>query len=168
MMNFMFTFKGLESSEAIKNYAQKKFLKLEKYFEGPVEVQVLFKREKFREIVEVIMGGDGEHLVVKEETEDIYSSIDFAYESLEKQIKKLKEKRREFRGEKVSEEISEEPEEGYLIKQVDLVPMSTEEAYLWFKKSKDNFFVFYNTDYQKVCIFCTEKNRPLLIVPEFK
>lgn len=167
MMNFIFTFKGLESSEAIKNYAQKKFLRLEKYFEGPVEAQVLFKREKFREIVEVIMTGDGEQLVVKEETEDIYSSIDFAYESLEKQVKKLKEKRREFRGEKISESISETPEEAYFVKRIDIVPMSTEEAYLWFKKSKDSFLIFYNLDYQKVCIFCKEKDKPLLIIPEF-
>ncbi len=167
MVNFIFTFKGLESSEAIKNYAQKKFSKLEKYFEGPVEAQVIFKREKFREIVEVIMTGDGEQLVVKEETEDIYSSIDFAYESLEKQIKKLKEKKKEFRGERITEITSETPEETYLVKRVEITPMSTEEAYHWFKKSKDNFLVFYNVDYQKVCIFCKEKDKPLLIIPEF-
>lgn len=167
MINFMFTFKGLESSEAIKRYAQKKFLKLEKYFEGPVEVHVVFKREKFREIVEVIMTGDGDQLIVKEETEDIYTSIDFAYESLEKQIKKIKEKKKEFKGERISEETSEEPEEKYLIKKIDIVPMSTEEAYFWFKKSKDSFFIFYNVDYQKICIFCTEKDKPLLIIPEF-
>jgi hypothetical protein len=65
-MEFHFTFKGMDSSPAIAEYAEKKFSKLEKYFYGPVHAQVLFKREKFREICEVILTGDGERIVVKE------------------------------------------------------------------------------------------------------
>ncbi|MFN4132277.1 MAG: HPF/RaiA family ribosome-associated protein, partial [Caldimicrobium sp.] len=72
MIEFNFTFKGMDSSPAIAQYAEKKFAKLEKYFYGPVQVQVIFRREKFREIAEVVLKGDGETIVVKEETDDIY------------------------------------------------------------------------------------------------
>ena len=49
MINFHFTFKGIDSSDAIKKYAEKKFKKFEKYFFGPISAQIVFKREKFRD-----------------------------------------------------------------------------------------------------------------------
>ncbi|PMP67706.1 MAG: ribosomal subunit interface protein [Thermodesulfobacterium geofontis] len=166
MIEFNFTFKGMDSSEAIKNYAEKKFKKFEKYFEGLVNVQVVFKREKFRELVEVIVSGDGENIVAKEETSDIYEAIDLAYETLEKQIKKFKEKRKEFRKGKTVEMVSPELEKAYIIQTVKINPMSTQEALEWFEKNKDNFMLFYNTDYDKVCLIYSEKDKPVIVVPE--
>lgn len=166
MIEFNFTFKGMDSSEAIKNYAEKKFKKFEKYFEGPVNVQVIFKREKFRELVEVIVSGDGENIVAKEETSDIYEAIDLAYETLEKQIKKFKEKRKEFRKGKTVEMVSPELEEAYIIQTVKINPMSTQEALEWFEKNKDSFMLFYNTDYDKVCLIYSEKDKPIIVIPE--
>ncbi len=164
-MEFTFTFKGLESSDAIKQYAEKKFSRLEKYFYGPVNVQVVFRREKFRELVEVIMSGDGEKIIAKEETTDIYEAIDLAYETLEKQVKKMKEKRKGFKKEKLSlEEVRSE--ETYTLKTVEVNPMSTEEALQWFEKNQDTFMLFYNTDYEKICLIYREKNKPVVVVPE--
>jgi len=167
MMEFSFTFKGMDSSEAIKNYAKKKFSKFEKYFTGPVNVQVVLKREKFREIVEVIINGDGENIIAKEETSDIYEAIDLAYETLEKQIKKIKEKRKEFRKSKEVETGLPETEEKYIIKSVKIDPMSTQEALEWFEKNKNSFMLFYNTDYKKICLIYSEGEKSVIVVPEF-
>jgi putative sigma-54 modulation protein len=165
MMEFTFTFKGLESSEALKQYAEKKFSRLEKYFYGPVNVQVVFRREKFRELVEVIMSGDGEKIIAKEETTDIYEAIDLAYETLEKQVKKKKAKRKGFKKEKLTlEEVRSE--KIYTLKTVEVNPMSTEEALQWFEKNQDTFMLFYNTDYEKICLIYMEKNKPVVVVPE--
>jgi putative sigma-54 modulation protein len=166
MIEFNFTFKGMDSSEAIKNYAEKKFKKFKKYFEGPVNIQVVFKREKFRELVEVIVSGDGENIIAKEETSDIYEAIDLAYETLEKQVKKFKEKRKEFRKSKTIETGSPTLEEGYTVKTIKINPMSTQEALEWFEKNKDSFVLFYNTDYEKICLIYSEKNKPIIVVPE--
>lgn len=166
MINFHFTFKGIDSSDAIKKYAEKKFKKFEKYFFGPISVQIVFKREKFREIVEVILTGDGEQIIAKEETPDIYEGIDLAYETLEKQIKKFKEKRKEFRKTKNIEEMPSEVEEKYIIKTVEITPMSTQEALEWFERNKDSFMLFYNTDYEKVCLIYSEGEKSIIIVPE--
>jgi putative sigma-54 modulation protein len=166
MIEFNFTFKGMDPSEAIKNYAEKKFRKFEKYFEGPVNIQVIFKREKFRELVEVIVSGDGENIIAKEETSDIYEAIDLAYETLEKQIKKFKEKRKEFRKRAVETVSPILEEESYTIKTVKINPMSTQEALEWFEKNKDSFMLFYNTDYEKVCLIYLEKDKPVIVVPE--
>ncbi len=166
MIDFNFTFKGIESSEAIKNYAERKFRKFEKYFDGPVNVQIVFKREKFREIVEVIINGDGEQIVTKEETSDIYEAIDLAYESLEKQVKRFKEKKKEFKKIKNVEPVLSELEEKYEIRTIEVNPMTTQEALEWFEKSKDSFLLFYNTDFEKICLIYLEGEKPVVVIPE--
>ncbi len=166
MIDFNFTFKGIESSEAIKNYAERKFRKFEKYFDSPVNVQILFKREKFREIVEVIINGDGEQLIAKEETSDIYEAIDLAYESLEKQVKKFKERKKEFKKLRTSEIIPFELEEKYSVRTVEVTPMTTQEALEWFEKNKDNFLLFYNTDFERICLIYLEGEKSVVVIPE--
>ncbi|RKX59312.1 MAG: ribosome-associated translation inhibitor RaiA [Thermodesulfobacteriota bacterium] len=167
MMDFIFTFRGMESSNAIKQYAEKKFRRFEKYFIGPVEVQIVFKREKFREIVEVVITGDGQKIIAKEETSDIYEAIDLVHDSVEKQIKKIKEKRKGFRKSRESQMSIEIPEDKYLIKTMEINPLSTQEAIEWFEKNKDTFMLFYNTDYDKICLIYKEGDKPVLIIPEF-
>ncbi|WP_168194262.1 ribosome hibernation-promoting factor, HPF/YfiA family [Thermodesulfobacterium sp. TA1] len=167
-MDFNFTFKGLDTSEAIKQYAEKKISKFEKYFEGPVNVQIVFRREKFREIVEIILKGDGEVLVAKEETSDIYEAIDLAYETLEKQVKKLKEKRKEFRKGKTVEISEEASSPNYEIKKIEVNHLSTTEAIKWLQKNhKESFLIFYNTDYDKLCVAYIKDDKPVVLVPEF-
>ncbi len=167
MFDFTFTFKGIDSSEAIKQYAEKKFKRFEKYFEGPVSVQVVFKREKFREMVEVIMSGDGEQIIAKEETSDIYEAIDLAYETLEKQIKKMKEKKKSFRKGRGVEVSTSQFEPKYQVKSVEVTPMSTEEAIEWFNKNnKEPFMLFYNTDYDKLCLVYLKGEKPVILIPE--
>lgn len=166
MMEFNFTFKGMDSSPAIAQYAEKKLTKLEKYFYGPVHAQVILRREKFREIAEVILKGDGETLVVKEETDDIYSSIDFAYESLEKQVKKLKEKRQEHRPPRMQVVSGVPAEEGVIVEMVKISPLPTQDALQLFQKGQDKVYVFYNTDYDKICCLLREGEEIVLLVPE--
>jgi len=164
-MEFTFTFKGLDSSDAIKQYAEKKFKRFEKYFYGEVSVQVVFRREKFREIVEVILSGDGKQIIAKEETSDIYEAIDLAYETLEKQIKKYKEKRKDFRKNKVSPEASVE-ERAYEVEKIQVDPMSIDEAVELFEKSNKEFFLFYSSEHEKVCLVTKKGGKPVVLIPE--
>ncbi len=166
MMEFNFTFKGMDSSPAIAQYAEKKFARLERYFYGPVQVQVLLKREKFREIAEVVLKGDGETIVVKEETDDIYSSIDFAYESLEKQVKKLKEKRQEHRAPRSQPQTVLSQTEGVYVQVKEVIPLSAQDALNLFKKDREKLFFFYNTDEDKICCFYREGENIYLFIPE--
>ncbi|MFN4196425.1 MAG: ribosome hibernation-promoting factor, HPF/YfiA family [Caldimicrobium sp.] len=168
MIEFSFTFKGMDSSPAIAQYAEKKLAKLEKYFYGPVQVEVIFKREKFREIADIIFKGDGETIVVKEETEDIYSSIDLAYESLKKAIKKLKEKRQEHRLPRTQERSFIPEGEEVLVQVKKIYPLSTQEALELFKKDKENIFIFYNTDKNEICCLYREGDKIYLLIPEMR
>ncbi len=165
-MEFNFTFKGMDSSPAIAQYAEKKFERLKKYFYGPVQAQIIFKREKFREITEVVLKGDGETIVVKEATDDIYSSIDLAYESLEKQVKKNKEKRQDHRVPRttgVSENVSGQE---VLITKIELPYLSGQDALNLFRKDKEKILFFYNTDENKICCLYRDNNKIILYIPE--
>ncbi len=167
-MKITYTFRGLGSSEAIKNYAKKRFSRLEKYFHGEPEVSVIFKREKFREIVEVVIHGDGERINTTEETTDIYEAIDLASDSLEKQLKRIKEKKKSHRREKDTfEEPSETRERKYFVRTEEINHLSTKEAVDLFLKEDKGYFLFYNTDYDRICLVYYEGGKPVVVVPEF-
>ena len=44
--------------------------------------------------------------------------------------------------------------------------MSTQEALEWFEKNKDSFVLFYNIDFEKICLIYSEKDKPVIVVPE--
>ncbi|OAQ19899.1 ribosome hibernation-promoting factor, HPF/YfiA family [Thermosulfurimonas dismutans] len=170
-MQINITFRHLDSSEGLKEYVRKKIGRLEKYFEGPVEAQVILKAEKLRNEVEVILRGDGLDVTAKEETGDMYEAIDLVSDILEKQIKRFREKRKginkkgrrsisiESSGELVQPEIQ--------VERVSLKPMSVEEALEQFSKVERPVFLFINPDEgDKICALTREGERIILCIPE--
>jgi putative sigma-54 modulation protein len=93
-MHVSLTFKNIDSSDALKAYAQEKFDKLDKMLDKPAEADVVLSVEKFRHIAEVNFSCGGLTLHMKEEAESLYSSIDTLSDKLKLQIKKYKEKNR--------------------------------------------------------------------------
>ncbi|OQX62748.1 MAG: ribosomal subunit interface protein [Desulfococcus sp. 4484_241] len=91
-MQVSITFKNIESSERLKNFVKEKLGKLDRLFDSPAKADVTLSVEKFRRIAEVNISGDRLNIIGKEETEDMYASIDMVLDKLEKQIKKKKEK----------------------------------------------------------------------------
>lgn len=96
-MNTSVSFKNIEPSDALKNYVHKKLEKLEKRLDAPAEADVVFTVEKIRHIIEVRLSSDKVHINAKEESEDMYSSIDLVLEKIKRQIKSTKEKMQEKR-----------------------------------------------------------------------
>ena len=86
-MRVAVTFRNLESSDAIKGYAQDKLAKLQKFLRAPIDAQVTASIEnKHRHCVEVLLAAGGESYKGREESEDMYASIDLVMDKLEKQI----------------------------------------------------------------------------------
>lgn len=86
-MRVAVTFRNLESSDAIKGYAQDKIGKLQKFLRAPIDAQVTASIEsKHRHCVEVLLAAGGETYQGREESEDMYASIDLVLDKLEKQI----------------------------------------------------------------------------------
>jgi putative sigma-54 modulation protein len=90
-MRIEFTFRNMESSEAMKNYAQDKLGKLQKYVRAPLEVTVTFSTERHNHCVDVSLHADNQHLQGNEGQEDMYAAIDLVTDKLQRQLRKAHE-----------------------------------------------------------------------------
>jgi len=89
--------KGIELTEALKDYAQKKIHKVEHFFHNIQQIDIELEVDKIREQVEsqvakatVWMSGKAVH--ASEASSDMYAAIDLLIDKLDKQVKKFKEK----------------------------------------------------------------------------
>lgn len=87
------TFRNVESSAAIRTYAEEKLSKsLLKFIHQDTSAHVILKVEKLRHIAEIAFNWRGKEVAAKEESEDLYKAIDLLVDSLSQQLRKLKEK----------------------------------------------------------------------------
>lgn len=163
-------FKNLDSSDHLKTYVRDKLDRFDKYLYNPAEANVVLSVEKFRHIAEVNIIGDRLNINGKEETEDMYMSIDMVLDKLEKQIKKSKQKTRERRaGAKGKSKGPKEPElpaaeadeagepELITIKNIEYKPMDIEEAVMQLDLAEENFLVFTNAKTDQVNVIYRRK-----------
>ena len=156
-MRINVTFRNVDPSEALKGYTETRLQKLAKYEEGPMDVNVVLAVQKFRNMAEVVVTGDGIRAVAKEEQEDMHSAIDLLSDKIEKQLKKFRDKQRDKKGTisfaQATMEIPEGPETSsqpsVFTEKMQAKPMSVEEAIeqLRIKSSSGGmaFLLFYNS-----------------------
>ena len=162
------TFKNLDPSENLKSYARNKLDRLDKYLYNPAEANVVLSVEKFRHIAEITIAGDRLNINGREETDNMYSTIDMVLDKLEKQIKKSKQKTRKRRGGGkagitgiVAEETTpfeDEVAKQVRIKNIEYKPMDIEEALMQMDLISNNFLVFTNAKTDKVNVLYRRKN----------
>lgn len=158
MMNITITGKDLKATDAIKDYVEKKMERVEKYFDGDIEVNVTIKTEKSEQIAE--MG-----VKVKQDTyravtshRDMYASIDKDIDILEGQIRKWKTRKdKAIKDDSIKEMsngfIEDNIIEDEIIKTIyyDIKPITPEDAKLKLQeKPQDRFITFINQDTNKV------------------
>ena len=87
------TFRHTDPTDALKQYAEDKILRMGKYFSKPLDAHVVLSVDsKERQMAEVELRAPGTTIHGKEETEDLYSAIDLVMDKVERQVKKQKEK----------------------------------------------------------------------------
>lgn len=90
-MQIHFTFRNVESSEGIKNYATEKIAKFQKYLRSPLEADVVLSTERHLHCVEISIRADGERYAGKVESEDMYASIDLVIDKVDRQVRDSKD-----------------------------------------------------------------------------
>lgn len=159
--------KNLELTQGIKEQAEAKFAKLDKYFDEEVEARVVFSTQKLTQTVEVTVYLQGTILRAEESTDDLYTSMDKAVDALARQIRKHKTKLKNrnqdnsatIRFENVEEEKEEEVGKIVRRKRFDLRPMHEEEAILQMELLNHNFFVFLNAATDNVEVLYKRKDK---------
>lgn len=89
-MRISITFRHLESSNAIKEYAQEKVGKLQKFLRNPLKAAVTLSVEKGEQTVEVQLDSGSEHYTARESSDNVYASIDRVADKLEHQVQNTK------------------------------------------------------------------------------
>mgnify|MGYP003574364027 FL=1 len=174
-MHTSVTFKRIDPSDALKSYVQKKVDRFDKMLESPGEANVVLSVEKIRHIAEITLTCDLFKIHAKEESENMYSSIDTLMDKIGTQIKKNKEKvRRHMSGDKTSikdngitltpPEITEDSTTEVIMEAIDFKPMDIDDAVEELNSGKDNFFVFSNARTERVNVLYRRKDGKLGLI----
>ena len=168
--------KEIKVTEAINEYVEKKLDRIEKYFEGDIDVVVTIRTEKTEQIAEM-------SVKVKQDTyravtahKDMYASIDRDIDILEGQIRKIKTRKDKANKDdsikSMNADLKEENTiENEIIKTIyyDIKPMTPEDAKLKLQeKPQDRFITFINQETNKVnVLFKMKDNKNFgLVEPE--
>lgn len=89
-MRIAFTFRNLEPSESIKTYATEKIGKLQKYLRAPLDAEITLTLERHLHCIDINLTADGEVYMGREESEDMYASIDMVIDKIRKQVTRTK------------------------------------------------------------------------------
>jgi putative sigma-54 modulation protein len=175
-MDISVTFRHLESTDALRDYAREKVSRIKKYVGTPADVAVVLSLEKHRHQAEITLNTNGITVNAKDVTEDMYAAIDLAVDKLERQVKKHKEKLKDHKpGERTARYniVSSEPalpaqgERIIKTESIFIKPMSVDEAIMQIDVMNNDFLVFTNAQTQKVNVLYRRRDGNLgLIEPE--
>jgi len=168
-----------EPSPAIRQYATDKLQRLNPYFtkSEELEASVLCKVYGEYHVVEVTI--PAKYLILRAESKEptMYGAIDIAVDKLELQITKHKTKlnrsirKREGIGNFFSEELDVDALEKEILasnlvknKQVELVPMTADEAITQMEVLGHSFYVFLNEENQRVSVVYRREDGDFAII----
>ena len=154
-MKFQFSEKKVKLPENVHAYAEKKVMKLARFFEEDAEALVVFSVEKNRNNVELTVRSAGTVFRANEKTSDMFASIDAAVGTIEGQIRKNKTRlARRLRKDAFARTVEatsfvedkEDDMDIVRVKKFYFRPMTREEAVLQMNLLEHNFFAFRDED----------------------
>ncbi|MDD3242126.1 MAG: ribosome-associated translation inhibitor RaiA [Eubacteriales bacterium] len=174
-MKITVTGKNLSVTPALKETAEKKLKKLDRYFREDTPVNVVLSVDGYRQTCEVTIPFARVTLRGEAMTQDMYASIDEVLEILEGQIRRhrtrLSKRLRPEQPEIVAwPEEEEEPAAPKIVrtKRFAIKPMMTEEAVLQMQLLGHDFFVYLNAQTDEVNVVYLRKDGNYgLIEPTF-
>lgn len=164
-MNITITGKEVKATDAIKDYVEKKMERVEKYFDGDIDVSVTIKTEGAEQIAEMAVKVKQDSYRAVTAHKDMYASIDKDIDILEGQIRKWKTKKDKANKEDSIKALNNLSTEGAVENEIiktiyyDLKPMTAEDAKLKLQeKPQDRFITFINQETNKVNVLFKMKD----------
>jgi len=169
-MNIKFIGRHYEIPESLKKRVEKRVAKLQKLLGEILNVEVVCSVEKYRHIAEVMVKGGIFEFRAMETTNDMFASLNSAFDIIESQIKKSKEKKRSKKKGKSQKppQITEQssPQIVYSNDYSDK-PMSVEEAIMELEARNGDVLVYRNSSNNRVNVVYRKGNTYYLIEPEW-
>lgn len=160
MFKFHIRGENIAITDAIRDYAETKLNKLEKYFSENVTVHVTAKVYPNKQAkAEVTIPHKDVTLRAEETSNDWYNSLNVVVDKLERQIRKHKTKvQKRSRVEKTHDESSDDVEPIARIKDLDIETMSPQEAVEQMNLIGHDFFIFLNENTARVSVVYSRKD----------
>jgi putative sigma-54 modulation protein len=93
LVNVNITFRNTDATDALKAYATEKIANcVGKFVHRDTEAHVVLKVERNRQIAEVSLRSDGADFAGREESDNLYASIDALADSISQQLRRHKDK----------------------------------------------------------------------------
>ena len=175
-MRYTVTGKNIEVTEALKDAAVSKIMKLEKFFTPETSANITMSVEKLIHKIEVTIPLKGSVIRAEEHEDSMYAAIDLVVDKLERQLIKHRQKivaRHRNSGSFKNDYldlIDEEPSNQLKIvrsKRFAMKPMDAEEACMELELLGHDFFVFRNAETDEVNVVYKRKGGAFgLIEPE--
>ncbi len=90
-MQTHFVFRQMESSNALRGYAEERLEKIKRYFADPLRISCTFSVDKIMHCASFdVTLRNGLQLHASESTENMYSSVDMALAKMERQVRRYK------------------------------------------------------------------------------
>ena len=89
-MRISYTFRNMESSDGVKNYASEKISKIQKYLRSPLHAEVTFSKKRYLHRVDLTLTGDGHQYTGHSDSEDMYATIDLVVDKIDRQVRDMK------------------------------------------------------------------------------
>jgi putative sigma-54 modulation protein len=172
-MHLTITGRNMEVTPALREYAQDKIGKMEKYLHKITSAHIVLAVEKYRHIAEVTIQAYGFTLKGVGDTGDMYSSIDQVMDKIEIQARKLKDKLKDKNKGQAGEGSDAAPVTGegrgspaaaeerpriVRSEEFDPRPMTAEEAAMQMELSAALFKVFVDSRSNKVNVLYRREN----------
>jgi putative sigma-54 modulation protein len=145
-MKIKITGRHIDVSERLKEYAEKRVSKLEKYFQQIIDIHLILYVEKLDHAAELIINGDSVQFHAREKAADLYSAVDLLIDKMDSQIARFKEKIQSRKGQaadfKISYDIKGNAGKEAILNQVSNKPINNIEAFLQMKNDKKEFILF--------------------------
>jgi putative sigma-54 modulation protein len=170
-MQVMVTFRRVEPSEGLRQYAVEKMERMHKFLRRPIEAHVILSVLKHRHTAEVHVSTNRLNVTAAEETDDLYSAIDLATSKVERQIKKRLAKVKHRKGaNQTATAVAPASAPGVdtiRTERVAVKPMSVDEAILNLRMGKTDFLLFMNAATDTLSVVYRRKDGSYsLIEPE--
>jgi len=169
------TGRHLELTKGITDYAKKRFKKVEEYFDFKEngKLHIVISVDKYIHSAEANLNGQKHSFTAKVTSKDMYTSLDLLETKLITQIKKHKDKIvKPVKGAKrpgIEKILASVPVSGKSggdkyneVVEEDLMaakPMNTEEAMEEAEMAPEKMVLFFNVDFNKVCLIRKRKDK---------
>jgi putative sigma-54 modulation protein len=175
--------RNMEITPRLQEYIEKKVGRLDRYLPTIAEARMELSAEKAksaqdRQVVQLtVRSNRGTILRAEERDNDVFAAIDTVLDKMYRQIARYKGKRQErnrqgaedIGGEALPVEVGEVQPAGKIVrtKRFQMVPMSTEEAAEQMELLGHDFYVFFNTEEDRINVLYRRKDGDYgLIQPE--